>query len=79
MTKLPRRGFRKKIKIRDGIKKIISQKTLNLSQLEALNSPFMADEIFAGINTFVGKMMKVVLKLLRKNQMNNQTLQTCLI
>ena len=46
-------ALEKIFKIRNGIKKIVSQKTLNTNQVEILNALFMTDEIFTGINTFV--------------------------
>ena len=45
---------------------MFSQKTLNPSQVEVLNTPFIVDEIFPGINKFVEKNDEGNLEIFKK-------------
>ena len=72
----------KLLKIKDTIDKdtktIVDEKKLNENQIKVTNILFLVDKIFTGELVWLKK-MKVILKFLKKNQMNNQTIQICLI
>ena len=48
------------------LKKIVSQNALNPSQIEVLNTLFMADEVFTGINKFVKGNDERILEIIKE-------------